>query len=190
MEMQVTVHDKAGGEIGKTFSRRARQLVSSSRAVWLDEKHTAIRLISSGLKEDTKMETRSVTGETQQYAGYTVADSHEETDSLYSKDTLLKLARKKVMAKRKLRRHIIIYIVAFFFSICTDLQYEGEFLFGVFLTWGIFLMRDVASYFLPFIKNGGIKSFFRHSYRDPVEAEYRKLKRMEPERIAAEFNRL
>ncbi|MDR1704755.1 MAG: 2TM domain-containing protein [Clostridiales bacterium] len=43
MESKVLLFDANNTKVGETFMRRARQLVSSQRAEWTDEHHTAIR---------------------------------------------------------------------------------------------------------------------------------------------------
>lgn len=133
--------------------------------------------------------------DSQHNGGYTVADSYKPVDegsSLYDKDSLLKLAKKRVYEKRKLKRHLIIYFLAGFFGLiaASNGDLDGSFYFGCMITWTVFLIQHILAYFSPYTKNGGILKFFMRSYRDPVEAEYKKLKRMEPERIATEFKRL
>jgi hypothetical protein len=43
MDNKVLLFDSNNAKVGETFMRRAKQLVSSQRAEWTDENHTAIR---------------------------------------------------------------------------------------------------------------------------------------------------
>jgi len=45
MKPQITVYDEKHVKVGTTYPRRAKQLVSNSKAKWLDELHNAIELL-------------------------------------------------------------------------------------------------------------------------------------------------
>ncbi|MCL2397893.1 MAG: hypothetical protein FWC93_07515 [Defluviitaleaceae bacterium] len=45
MEPEVIVYDEKGDAVGKTFGRRARQLVAKGRARWVDETQGAVVLV-------------------------------------------------------------------------------------------------------------------------------------------------
>jgi len=173
---QITVQDENGQEIGRTFSRRAKQLTMPAdgyaRAEWLDYEHTAIRLKPPYLKEDYNME------EKQQNNGYKTAPPEDGAQ-------LLKLAKAKVRAKQSLKLHVILVsVIAFigFMAIATEVaDYEfGLFWSGCMFTGLIHLVLHIRRYRSKF-KTAG------RSYVDPVEAEYRKLKLMTSEQVAAEL---
>jgi len=173
VEKQITVYDNDGREVGKTFSRRALQLTKTSRAVWQNDERTKIRLTPPNLKEDYIMD------EKQQGNGYVVAGyTHDE-------ETLFKLAKARVAAKQRLKWHILMYLLVSFSALGLALVAENIELFlwffGGSLVEGAHVTAHIWKYF------GRFKAT-NPSYKDPVEAEYRKLKLMEPERIKAELN--
>jgi len=86
---QVAVYDDSGAQVGMTFPKRAKQLVSKQRAVWQDDEHRSIKLLADTIEGDT------------------TAPSPEESD-----DLLLYLARKNVREKRNILRHTAAFIVA------------------------------------------------------------------------------
>jgi len=98
MVQQLTVYDENGTQIGMTFPKRARQLISKQRAFWHDDSHTAIRLIPE-IKEDIPME---------EY----LDDLDKPPMPTGSNDLLLYLAKKNVRDKRKLLKHFLAYIAA------------------------------------------------------------------------------
>ena len=96
---QLAVYDENGTQIGMTFPKRARQLISKQRAVWHDDAHTAIRLLPEP-KEEASVDD---------YLDDVFDDSPPPAGS---DDLLLYLARKNVQEKRNLTRHVIAYILA------------------------------------------------------------------------------
>ena len=93
MHEKITVFDESNREAGKTFYRRARQLVAKGRAAWLDEGRTSLRLISRPDKETAAMKYDTINIE---------SEKHE----------LLFAAKSNVRRKRSLVWHIIAFIVA------------------------------------------------------------------------------
>ncbi|MCL2405302.1 MAG: hypothetical protein FWC92_07125 [Defluviitaleaceae bacterium] len=99
MIQQLAVYDESGTQIGMTFPKRARQLISKQRALWHDDTHTAIRLLP-----DTKVDTPL-----EEYLGDALDDTPGPSAS---NDLLLYLAKKNVREKRNLIKHILAYIAA------------------------------------------------------------------------------
>ena len=171
-EKYIVVHDANGREMYRTYARRAKQLVSGGRAFWLDSGHTAIRLTEPDFKEENFMEVK-------QGNGYVVAEAAETGD-----ETLFRLAKARVKARQELKSHIVIYIASVLVGLMWAATADSEaFLFfcmGCMLVEGGHLVAHIVKYRA---KTKALKP----TYTDPVEAEYRRLKMMEPERVRAEF---
>ena len=99
MIKQLPVYDEHGTQIGMTFPKRARQLISKQRAVWYDDAHTAIQLVPE-TKIDIPLEE------------YLDDNMEYEAEFTQSDDLLLYLARQNVKQKRLLIKHVIAYIAS------------------------------------------------------------------------------
>jgi len=99
MIKQLAVYDEHGAQVGMTFPKRARQLISKQRAVWHDDAHTAIQLVPE-TKIDIPLEE------------YLDDDMEYEAELTQSDDLLLYLAKQNVKQKRRLIKHVIAYIVS------------------------------------------------------------------------------
>jgi len=95
---QLTVYDQHGAQVGMTFPKRARQLVSKQRALWHDDTHTSIRLLPEDKAEAAHDED------------FAKDDTQKAFVTPGSNDLLLYLAKKNVREKRNLVRHVLAYI--------------------------------------------------------------------------------
>jgi len=102
MVQQLAVYDESGAQVGMTFPKRARQLISKQRALWHDDSHTAIKLLPEPNEE-------------------VAMDVHQEDDLDKSKEAvgfagsdelLMYIAKKNVKEKKNLIKHIIAYILS------------------------------------------------------------------------------
>jgi len=87
---KITVFDESNAEIGQTYPRRAKQLVTKGRAVWQDDRQRAIRMTPKEAdKETMKME-------------------HDFIDN----EELMQTAKSNVRLKRSLICHLIAFLIA------------------------------------------------------------------------------
>ena|GEM_PF-4274893 len=151
MEQQITVFNENDEQTGVTFIRRAKQLVKKERAEWLNEECDSIRLLS--LEEETQ-------------------------DEFMTDESLLVLARNRVKERRKIVRHIGALAGTLFILSVLNPGASSGFIYyclGVCSFWGAIIVKRTFLYFVPYMKNIGRA---KRLQKDPVEAEYERLKRM------------
>ena len=172
MEPEITVYDNDNNQIGKTFARRAKQLVSKGRAVWVDDRQCSVVLIDG-----------TDVSEVYPPNGVRFKDLREDEDweeTYNADDALRRLAKERVWRKRALWWHVsgIIFSTFFvfiFFLFATDGFWRAApftyFIFGVcygmITVWGIWIFRQIAA-----VLNERAPRF------DKVEKEFRRLKSM------------
>jgi len=190
MEQQITVYNEHLAAVGMTFSRRAKQLVNKQRAVWTDETRGAIRLLPE-IKEEPIMTNTNEPSEGSEY----------KDDSI--DNCLLCIAKKRVKEKRQLLKSIGVYIIGciLIFMYMTANNYFGDDNYwsgyvrgnsmglaqGALLTWSALLGWRICTYVYARVKGTNLLKNFS---RDPVKAEYEKLKVMRASKIEAEMERL
>ena len=176
MEPEITVYDNGNNPIGKTFARRAKQLVGKGRAVWVDGGQQAIILAAGADVSEV-------------YApnGGAVMDLREGSEEMWLKegslsdDMLRHLAKERVRRRKALPWHIggIIFTTFFvfiFFLFVTNGFWRvlpiGWFMFGLcygmIAVWGIWIVRQIAAVWRE-----------RTVRPDAVEMEFHKLKAMQ-----------
>ena len=116
MAIPIVLYDENHERVGETYHRRAKQLVRSGRAVWLEEGHslqmapyqTEAMQALPPLKEETFTMTESI------YTSNGIAPESTETAGLphpaSHNELRMYLARQNVARKRNLIRNIIAYI--------------------------------------------------------------------------------
>lgn len=182
LEQQIAVYDESGKKIGMTFKRRANQLIGRQRAKWLDEIHSSICLLPNSSREDTYLDKATE---------YNTNDCRGSADA-DGKNCILCVAKKRVREKRNLRRHVALFVpgfilLLFLFAYYGWDRFSNGFCTGVILAWSAFLLFHIGVYTYPRLK--GVNLLTRRRI-DPVEAEYKKLERMEADKIATEIDRL
>ena len=176
MEPEITVYDNGNNPIGKTFARRAKQLVGKGRAVWTDGSQQAVILADGADVSEV-------------YApnGGAVMDLREKSEEIWQKevnpsdDMLRHLAKERVRRKKALPWHIggIIFTALFiliFFSFVTNGFWRVlpigwvmfGFCYGMITVWGIWIVRQIAAVWRE-----------RSVRPDAVEIEFHKLKAMQ-----------
>jgi hypothetical protein len=181
MGNEVIVLNQDGGITGKTFPRRAKQLVLKGRAEWTDETFTRIRMYESNLEKEEII----LSSDKQHNAGYVIAD-----EPLMDDAALLKIAQKRVRERRFVLKSIGLYVVSFIVMALIVIegywrQFGQGFFVGVYLTWGLYIAYKIMQVFIiPFYRS------LRGAAHDPVEAEYIKLKRMPQDKLAEEYEKI
>ena len=176
MEPEITVYDNRNNQIGKTFARRAKQLVGKGRAVWTDDSQRAVVLADGADVSEI-------------YApnGGSVKDLREdgiweEASSSSGDDLLRNLASERVRRKRVLWWHVAgIIAVAFFvfiffvgatngfrWNISPIIYFMFGICYGMIAVWGVWIFRQIAA-----VMNG------RPPRRNEVEREFQRLKSMQ-----------
>jgi len=175
---KITVFNDKNEIVGKTFARRAKQLVMKERAKWADNAHTAINLLEADHKEEKiNMEIFS---NKQDFIDKALDEKHEKAElpSEPSDDLLMYLAKQNVEKRRNLRINAIalpvafiaIYIISGGFSANFGNLLHWDFVLGVFVTWGAILVYRIFMY-------QRARFVSRFSKADPVKEEYERLKR-------------
>jgi len=198
---QVAVFDKSGAQVGKTFPKRAKQLVSKQRALWHNDEHTAIFLLPEDDNPEATMKELEVEATTE------------------SDDLLLYIARKNVSQRRNLIKHVVVYLIALlvltviYFNFIESAQHpryrtirtairvldnspptssvnetshflntmlvtysppDWYYVRGLTTAWSIYIFVRVVRYATRNLNFSG----FRKTKRDPVKQEYYRLKGM------------
>jgi len=179
---KVTVYDRDNIEIGKTYERRARQLVLKNRASWLDDNRSAIVLVSEE-SEEPSMEIYNNNGKVPD--AICTDDLREEgRDS----ELLMYLAKRNVQSRKNFLMHLIIYPISFIaLALITDGFWRGgiriEFYAGVYVTWGVIIAHKFFILMRSWLSGRGFKA-------DPVKTEYERLKSMGSRKFQSELKRL
>ena len=110
MAIPIILYDENHERVGETYHRRAKQLVKSGRAHWLEEGHSL--LLASYLSADppTKEETLTMTESVFNNNGTPVKEP-EAPSPASSNDLLMYLAKQNVAQKKSLIRHVVAYIL-------------------------------------------------------------------------------
>ena len=114
MAIPIILYDENHERVGETYHRRAKQLVRSGRAYWLEEGHSL--LLASYLAEHqtlppTKEEIPTMTESVFTNNG-TAPEEPKAPCTSVSSDSLMYLAKQNVTQKKSLIRHIVAYIIA------------------------------------------------------------------------------
>ncbi|MDR2649314.1 MAG: hypothetical protein LBB94_06300 [Clostridiales bacterium] len=184
MDDKVVVIDENNVKVGRTYNRRARQLVGKQRAVWADETHTAILLSPTvDVHEWQEAELAADMGESAVPAADGVS---------WDERRLYILAVKKVHERRSFIWHTAAFVpgyIALFiiFGGILDVIYYGntEYIFCFFLgVWTTAYAIHAYSFIKPRLKN-----YKRRSEAQRIDDEMRKLKIMAPDKIRMELER-
>ncbi|MDR3239552.1 MAG: hypothetical protein LBT44_05645 [Clostridiales bacterium] len=171
MDDRVIVNDENNVKIGKTYPRRARQLVHKQRAIWADEMQTAIRL--SPTVEDREWVEAEPVIEMEIASEAAPASSWDER-------WLYALAEKRVRQRKWFIFHscglIPGFIVLVLFWSAVGGGYDTD-LFFCFLLGG--WSTPYVIHVCAFVKSRS-KDFRRRSETEKIKIEMEKLKAMEP----------
>ena len=115
----IDIYDENNERVGSTYPRRAKQLVKTQRASWLEEgkslllSSTIEKMLDppSSTEEDLSMIDSHMNQNHGEHEAEITEPSHETAK--YN-DLLMLLAKKNVVEKRRLFRHIPAYIIALF----------------------------------------------------------------------------
>jgi hypothetical protein len=170
---------------GKTYNRRARQLISKQRAVWADETHTAI-LLSPSVSAHEWQEAEAAPS-----AGESGVPAAEDAAS-WDERRLYALAAKRVRGRKRFIWHTAAllpgYIALFMLygGVFNYIYYPGAdyillFLLGV---WTTAYAMHAYLFFTPWFR-----SYSRRSEAGRIKAEMEKLKTAGPKKIGMELER-
>jgi hypothetical protein len=174
MEPEITVYDEKNNQIGKTFARRAKQLVGKGRAIWMDDNRRAVILADGADVSEVYASNGGMMVD--------LREDREEAEPEGPSDELLRrMAKERVHRKKALKWHILgIIFTALFVFIFFLAVTEGfwrvlpigwimfGFCYGMIAVWGIYIARQIAV------------SWRERSVRpDDVEKEFRRLKSMQ-----------
>ena len=116
----IVLYDENHERVGETYPRRAKQLLRSGRAFWLEEGST-MRLITAidETYPPTKEDVLPMTEPVMQNNGMAVESTPPPITPTGSDDLLMYIAKQNVSRKRSLIRHIVAFILAWilFFAI-------------------------------------------------------------------------
>ena len=101
MKATIVLYDENNERVGETFPRRAKQLIKSGRAYWLEEGQTLRMALPPPRKEEITMETMYSNN------GAPVAPPHHEPPN----ELLMYLAKQNIKERRNLVRHVIAYVL-------------------------------------------------------------------------------
>ena len=110
MTKPIVLYDENRERVGETYPRRAKQLLKSGRALWLEEGHSMLLASVPENSASLPVKEEIFVTETVYHNNGTKIDSAESKEM--SNDLLLHLARQNVAEKKSLFRHIIAYIIA------------------------------------------------------------------------------
>ena len=110
--------------------------------------------------------------------------------SSHSEDLLMYLAKRNIRFRHGLLMHIIAWVAsAIFLVYLTNYPYRisgyyGRFLEGIYFAWAVFIAYKVVVLVRHYIHSrSGVR-------KDPVKAEYNRLRSTSPEKIAQEMKQL
>lgn len=171
MAPEILILDNNKEVVGRTYPRRAKQLVSKSKAVWIDDSKTSI-LLQTQLTEDNEMETDNViTLEdeiTQEVA------MNEELTSGAEDDTLLLYIAGQNVEYRKITNYHIVGMMIFSFLLMSDIIAATDFFLGIWFTVGMYTaVRILKSYGAILRKKIMLP---QKETISPLEKEYARLK--------------
>jgi len=172
MEPEITVFDNNRNQIGKTFARRAKQLVGKGRAVWSDDSQRAVILAAGADASEVYADNGG------SFKDLRETGVLEETG--HSDELLRHMAEERVRRKKALVWHIAGFFatcifVFMFFLITTNGFWRVApigyimfgFCYGMIAIWGIWIGRQIAA------------GWRERSLRpDEVEREFQRLKYM------------
>jgi len=172
MEPEIIVFNSENMQIGKTFARRAKQLVAKGRAAWTDEGRMAVVVADVGDFEEVSRDN-----------GGRIIDLRETEDETpkISDDLLRHLARQRVRRRKLLMWNAIAYgaaipmnlfMLAAFWSVVfsrTDFYLAAGFFLGIMTLWGGWIFVQIAAALREKLRN-------RYPKPDEVELEFLRLK--------------
>jgi hypothetical protein len=180
------VIDENNVKVGKTYNRRARQLVGKQRAVWADDTHTAI-LLSPAVDAHEWQVAEAVGGP---------GESSGSGDEIsWDERRLYTLAAKRVRERKRFIWHSVALLPGYLLLalICVgalDFVYYGDigYVFYVFCfllgSWTTAYAIHAYSFIKP-----RLKIYSRRSEAERIRAEMDRLKVMEPKKIRLELER-
>lgn|GEM_PF-1165565 len=182
---KITVFDSRENVVGKTYVRRAKQLVIKGRAHWSDDGRAIILADDDEdfEMEETNMDIPNTNGK---LADYGVRPAPEPPPAEADNELLMYIARRNVREKRNLFWHIIAMPVVLIISwILTDgFHFRGpisaDFAAGVYFVWSIVVAHKIWGRMRAWMRNRGYR-------RDPLAAEYERLRHMDPRAIRNEM---
>jgi len=173
MEPEIKVYDDKNNQIGKTFARRAKQLIAKGRATWVDDSQAAV-ILSAGADVSEIYAPNDGNFKDLRY----VKERIEDDDS---DDFLRRLAAERVRHKKALRWHVagffaVLFFTPGFFAIVTNGFWRVMpigwimlgFCCGMIATWGIWIGRRITELWRE-------RSLRPHD----VEREFQRLKYMQ-----------
>ena len=181
---KVAVYNCDNVEIGKTYERRARQLVIKNKASWLDENRSAIRLTDRREMEDEPMDVYSNNGGIYAHDEAAVTALDDKNSEL-----LMYLAKRNVRARKDLLMHVIAYPVVFIALLFITDGFNSRngmplsFYAGAYFVWSIVIASKMFTLLKSWLGNRKYKP-------DPIKAEYERLKLMNSGKINNEMKRL
>ena len=169
---EITVIDKKGNMLEATYAKRARGLIKSGRAEWVDG--STIRMLNmeekfmdNSVNEHFSQSNGPAPEQAERqfqpqadYRGYEVGESPFYG---YSDEELFKLAKKRVKERNGLIIHIVAYVAVNIFLFMIALLEGDLWNFFVLGGWGIGVACHIASYLFS-------------SRPENVHAEFMKLK--------------
>ena len=177
MEPEITVYDKMNNQIGKTFARRAKQLVGKGRAIWTDDSQRAVILADGADVSDIYAPNGGIMMDLRE----SILDADDVEAHGPSDDFLRYLAKERVRRKKALKWHICGIIATTFFTFVFFVIVTNGFwrvlpigwimfgfCYGMIASWGIYIARQIAA------------SWRERTLRpDDVEKEFQRLKSMQ-----------
>jgi len=113
MTKPIVLYDQNHERVGETYPRRAKQLVRSGRAAWLEEGQSLLMNTDYMPYPPTKEDLLTMNEDIYQSNGNIVEEiAPGEKSKEESNDLLLYLAKQNVAEKKSLFRHIIAFIAA------------------------------------------------------------------------------
>jgi len=113
MTKPIVLYDENHERVGETYPRRAKQLIKSGRAAWLEDGQSLLINTHYEPFPPVKEELFTMTETIYQNNGHAMeAESPAAPPMEESNELLLYLAKKNVAEKKSLFRHVIAYILA------------------------------------------------------------------------------
>jgi len=180
MEPEITVFDDKSKQIGKTFARRAKQLVGKGRAVWTDDSQRAIILAAGADASEIYAANDGSYKDLREGEEMNWEDRSLEEASV-NDGMLRSLAEERVRRRKALPWHIVglfftaVFVFGFFLVVTNGfwrVQPIGwimfGFCYGMMAVWGLWVVRQIAIIWRE-----------RSLRPDEVESEFQRLKSMQ-----------
>jgi len=108
MNNSIVVYDKNHERVGETYPRRAKQLIKSGRASWIEEDQS----LQLGIKSCPPIQEEIIMTDVNLYQNNNSPAKEPTPITDESNALLLHIAKQNVAEKRSFIRHIIAYIIA------------------------------------------------------------------------------